>query len=203
MDKARTLGLRRGGPEPRATRAGQPLRPLTVPNLIGYLRLGLLAAFLAIALSSDDGRVPIATVFYGVAAGADYLDGMIARLTGQYSRLGALMDPLIDRLVVVAGVVVCWKFELLPRWALAVLIARELLMVVIVAGALRLGLDLHINWIGRIAVWPTMAALGFALFDWGIDEAFLYAGLAGSIAASAQYVRDGLRELHRRNPRPG
>jgi cardiolipin synthase (CMP-forming) len=203
MDKARTLGLRRGGPEPRATRAGQPLRPLTLPNLIGYLRLGLLAAFLAIALSSDDGRVPIATVFYGVAAGADYLDGMIARLTGQYSRLGALMDPLIDRLVVVAGVVVCWKFELLPRWALAVLIARELLMVVIVAGALRLGLDLHINWIGRIAVWPTMAALGFALFDWGIDEAFLYAGLAGSIAASAQYVLDGLRELRRRSPRPG
>lgn len=180
VEKARTLGLRRGGPEPGATRAGQPLHPLTIPNLIGYVRIGLLAGFLAIALSSDDGRVPIATVFYGVAAGADYLDGMVARLTGQYSRLGALMDPLIDRLVVVCGVIVCWKFELLPRWALAVLIVRELLMVGIVAGALRLGLDLHINWIGRIAVWPTMSALGFALFGWdGIDEIFLYVGLAG------------------------
>jgi cardiolipin synthase len=199
MEKARTLGLRRGGPEPRATRAGQPLRPLTLPNLIGYLRIGLLAAFLAIALSSDDGRVAIATVFFGIAAGADYLDGLIARLTGQYSRLGALMDPLIDRLVVICGVIDCWKFELLPRWGLAVLIARELLMVAIVAGALRLGLDLHINWIGRIAVWPTMAALGFALFAWdGVDEAFLYAGLVGSFAASAQYVRDGLRDLARR-----
>jgi phosphatidylglycerophosphate synthase len=199
MEKARTLGLRRGGPEPRATRAGEPLRPLTLPNLIGYLRIGLLAAFSAIALSSEDGRVPVATVFYGVAAGGDYLDGLIARLTGQYSRLGALMDPLIDRLVVVCGVVVCWKFELLPRWALAVLIARELAMVGVVAAGLRLGLDLHINWIGRIAVWPTMAALGFALFGWdGVDEAFLYVGLAGSLAASAQYVRDGLRELRRR-----
>jgi phosphatidylglycerophosphate synthase len=198
MDKSRTLGLRRGGPEPGATRAGQPLRPLTLPNVVGYLRIGLLAAFLAIALSSDDGRVPIATASYGVAAGADYLDGLIARLTGQYSRLGALMDPLIDRLVVVCGVIVCWKFELLPRWALAVLIARELLMVGVVAGGLRLGLDLHINWIGRIAVWPTMSALGFALFGWnGVDEAFLYAGLAGSLAATAQYVRDGLRELRR------
>jgi cardiolipin synthase (CMP-forming) len=204
MEKARTLGLRRSGPEPGATRAGQPLHPLTIPNLIGYVRIGLLAAFLAIALSSDDGRVAIATVFYGVAAGADYLDGMVARLTGQYSRLGALMDPLIDRLVVVSGVVVCWKFDLLPRWALGVLIIRELLMVVIVAGALRLGLDLHINWIGRIAVWPTMAALGFALFGWdGIDEAFLYVGLAGSLAASAQYVRDGVRELASRRSEPG
>jgi cardiolipin synthase (CMP-forming) len=196
MEKARTLGLRRGGPEPRATRAGQPLRPITLPNLVGYLRLGLLAAFLVIALSSDDGRVPIATVFFAVAAVGDYLDGLLARLTGQFSRLGALMDPLIDRLVVVSGVSVAWKFELLPRWALAVLIAREVAMVVLVAGALRLGLDLHINWIGRLAVWPTMAAFGAALFGWGgLDQVLLYIGLAGSIAASALYVRDGIREL--------
>ena len=51
---------------------------------------------------------------------------MAARVTGQYSRLGALMDPVIDRLLaILAGVVVCWHFELLPRWALAVLVARE------------------------------------------------------------------------------
>jgi cardiolipin synthase len=199
MEKARAIGLRRGGPEPRATRAGQPLRPLTLPNLVGYARLGLLAAFLAIALSSEDGRVPIATVFFTIAAGADYLDGLIARLTGQYSRLGALMDPLIDRLVVICGVIDAWKFELLPRWALAVLIARELLMVVIVTGGLRLGLDLHINWIGRIAVWPTMSAIGFALFGWdSVAEVSLYVGLAGSFAATAQYVRDGVRELRHR-----
>jgi cardiolipin synthase len=199
MEKARTFGLRRGGPEPGATRAGQPLRPLTIPNLVGYVRLGLLAAFLAIALSSDDGRVPIATAFFAIAGFADYLDGLLARLTGQYSRLGALMDPLIDRLVVLCGVIVAWKFELLPRWGLAVLVARELFMIVVVAGGLRLGLDLHINWLGRIAVWPTMSAFGTALFGWdGIDEVLLYVGLAGSLAASAQYVRDGLRALGER-----
>jgi cardiolipin synthase len=197
--KARTFGLDRGGPEPPATRAGQPLHPLTLPNLVGYVRLGLLAAFLVIALSSDDGRVPIATAFFVFAAAADYLDGLLARLTGQYSRLGALMDPLIDRLVVVCGVIVTWKFELLPRWALAVLVARELVMVVLVAGGLRLGLDLHINWIGRLAIWPTMGAFGAALFAWdGLDEVLLYVGLAGSIAASALYVREGMRELARR-----
>jgi phosphatidylglycerophosphate synthase len=195
--KARTLGLRRGGPEPGATRAGQPLRPLTLPNLVGYARLALLAAFLVIALASDDGRVPIATAFFTIAAAADYLDGLLARLTGQYSRLGALMDPLLDRLVVVCGVIVTWKFELLPRWALAALVARELGMVVLVLGGLRLGLDLHINWVGRIAIWPTMAAFGAAFFAWdGLDDALLYVGLAGSYLASALYVRDAVRELH-------
>jgi cardiolipin synthase (CMP-forming) len=200
--KARTFGLERGGPEPTATRAGQPLRPLTIPNLVGYVRLGLLAAFVVVALSSDDGRVPFATVCFTVAAFADYLDGLLARLTGQYSRLGALMDPLIDRLVVLAGVVVTWKFELLPRWGLAALVIRELLMMLLVLGGLRLGLDLHINWVGRIAVWPTMSAFGSVFFGWhGLGEAFLYVGLAGSYLATLLYVRDAGRELRARSSR--
>ena len=196
--RARTFGLDRSGPEPEATRAGAPLRPFTLPNLIGYARIGLLAAFLVIALGSDDGRVPIATVCFAAAGWGDYLDGLVARLTGQYSRLGALMDPLIDRLVVVSGVVVAWHFELLPRWALAVLIARELVMVVVVSEGLRLGLDLHINWFGRVAVWPTMSAFAFGVFGWDtVAEVSLYLGLVGSLAATAQYLRDGLVELRR------
>jgi cardiolipin synthase (CMP-forming) len=200
----RLLGLRRGGPEPVATRAGQPLRPLTLPNLIGFARIGLLGVFAAVAFSSDDGREPLSTACFTIAAASDYLDGMVARVTGQYSRLGALMDPLIDRLVVIVGVAVVWNFELLPRWALAVLLAREALMLVLVLGGLRLGLDLHINWLGRISVWFTMGAVGSALLGWdGVKEPFLYVGLIGSLAASAQYVRDGVRELRAgRAPNP-
>jgi cardiolipin synthase (CMP-forming) len=199
----RLLGLRRGGPEPIETRAGQPLRPLTLPNLIGFARIALLGVFAVVAFSSDDGREPLSTACFAIAAASDYLDGMVARVTGQYSRLGALMDPLIDRLVVILGVAVVWNFDLLPRWALAVLLAREAFMLVLVLGALRLGLDLHINWLGRISVWFTMGAVGAALLDWdGVKEPFLYVGLAGSLAASAQYVRDGLRELHRLRKSP-
>ena len=194
----RLLGLRRDR-EPLETRSGQPLRPLTIPNLIGYARIALLGVFAAVAFSSDDGREPLATVCFTIAAASDYLDGMVARATGQYSRLGALMDPLIDRLVVIIGVAVVWHFELLPRWALVVLLAREALMMVLVAGGLRLGLDLHINWLGRISVWFTMGAVGSALLGWdGVKEPFLYVGLAGSLAASALYVRDGVRSLRDR-----
>jgi len=192
----RLLGLRRGGPEPAATRAGAPLRPFTIPNLIGYARIALLVAFMVLALSSDDGRDTLATICFTVAASSDYLDGLVARVTGQYSRLGALMDPAIDRLVVIAGVVVVWNFELLPRWALAVLVAREVFMLIAVLAALRLGLDLHINWLGRIAVWPTMGAVGSVLLGWeGLGEVLLYVGLAGSIAATVQYGRDAVREI--------
>jgi cardiolipin synthase (CMP-forming) len=71
-------------------------------------------------------------------------------------------------------------------------------MVAIVLAGLRLGLDLQINWTGRLAIWPTMGAFGAALFGWdGTDEILLYVGLAGSFAASALYVRDGLGALKR------
>ena len=192
----RLLGLRRGGPEPVETRAGQPLRPLTLPNMIGFARIALLGVFAVVAFSWDDGREPLSTTCYAVAAWSDYLDGIAARVTGQYSRLGALMDPLIDRLIVIVGVAVMWNFELLPRWALAVLLAREALMLLLVLGGLRMGLDLHINWLGRSSVWFTMGAVGAALLGWdAVKEPFLYIGVAGSLAATAQYVRDGLREL--------
>jgi cardiolipin synthase len=190
------LGLRRSEAEPPQTRAGQPLRPITLPNLIGYLRLGLLATFFSVAFWSDDGRVTGATICFAIAAGADYLDGLLARLTGQYSRLGALMDPFVDRALILCGIAVGWRFELLPRWALALLAARELVMLVAVAAGLRKGLDIDINWVGRLAVWPTMAGVGGALIaDLWLAEAFLYVGLAGALVATALYLRDGLREL--------
>ena len=70
-------------------------------------------------------------------------------MTGQYSRLGALLDPLVDRLLVLSGVIVCWHFELLPRWALALLAARELFDARrSCATRMRHGVDLKINWLG-------------------------------------------------------
>ena len=190
------LGLKRSGPEPLETRAGQPLRPLTLPNLVSYLRICALVVFAVVALSADDGRVTAATLCFTFAAAGDYLDGMVARVTGQYSRLGTLMDPLLDRAVILVGGAVTWKFELLPRWGLAVLAARELVMLVLVGLGMRRGLDIKINWIGRVAVWPAMGAVGLTLIaDTWVAEALLYAGIAGVFAASAAYVRDGLREL--------
>jgi len=189
----RLLGLDRSGPPPPETLAGQPLQPWTLPNAIGYARLALLPVFLVLALGSGDGRVALASVLYAVIGGTDYLDGMLARITGQYSRLGALLDPLVDRLLVVSGVVVCWHFELLPRWALALLAGRELVMLVLTQVALRRGLvDLNVNMLGRWAVWPTMFSLFLAMVSvtW-VAEALLYLGLAMTLGATAIYMRDG------------
>ena len=197
LTKRRLLGLDRSGPPPRETRAGEPLNPWTLPNAIGFTRIALIPVFLVLALDSGDGRVASASVIYAVIGGTDYLDGMAARITGQYSRLGTLLDPLTDRLLVVSGVIVCWHFELLPRWALAVLAARELLMLVVTQVGLRRGLDLEVKMIGRWAVWPTMFSMFLAMVSvtW-VAEALLYLGLAMTIWATVGYLRDGWHALH-------
>jgi CDP-diacylglycerol--glycerol-3-phosphate 3-phosphatidyltransferase len=196
LTRRRLLGLDRSGPPPPETVRGAPLRPLTLPNLIGFLRLAAIPVFLAIALSSDDGRDATATVIFALIAWGDQVDGLVARLTGQYSRLGALMDPLTDRLLIISGAIVAWDFELLPRWALLVLAARELLMLVLTQVALRNGMDLEINMLGRWAVWPVMTAFGVAMIvDAWVSEALLYVGLAMTLAATALYMQDGWRHL--------
>ena len=199
----RLLGLDRSGPPPPDTLAGHPLHPWTIPNAIGFVRLALIPAFLALAMTSKDGQDAGPAAIFAVVAGSDYLDGLVARLTGQYSRLGALLDPVVDRLLVLSGIAVCWRFELLPRWALAVLIARELAVVALARYGLRHGLELEINWPGRLAVWPTMSALAFALIGLHVlSEVLLYVGLALGLAALAMYYRDGMAALRNARPTP-
>jgi cardiolipin synthase len=192
----RLLGLDRSGPPPPETLSGQPLHPWTIPNAIGLTRLALLPVFLIVALRSKDGHSTAAFVIYAVVAGTDYLDGMAARITGQYSRLGTLLDPLTDRALVISGAIVCWKFDLLPRWALAVLAGRELLMLVLTRIAFKRGIELQVKMLGRWAVWPTMAALALALVTHGwVPEAVLYVGLALTLGATVEYLADGWRYL--------
>jgi len=194
LTKERLVGLDRSGPEPPATRRGQPLRPLTIPNLIGYARLAAIPAFLVLAFDSGDGRTVTTAALYLAISGGDYLDGLVARATGQYSRMGAILDPVVDRLTILSGVVVCWHFELLPRWGLAVLVGRELVTVVLAEVGLRRGMDVEVNWLGRIGVWLAMTAIFIALaVETWIATAVLIAGLVALVLATVLYARAGLR----------
>lgn len=194
LNKRRLLGIDRSGGPPPETGKGAPLRPLTLPNLVSFARLALLPVFLALALDSGDGRDALAALLFLAIAWGDQLDGFVARVTGQYSRLGALLDPLVDRGLVLAGAVVCFHFDLLPRWALLALAARELFMLALTRYGMRRGMDVSINMVGRWAVWPIMLAIFLALLvETWVDDAFLLVGLALTLWATALYVREGLR----------
>ena len=194
LTKRQLSGIDRSGGPPPETLKGAPLRPFTIPNAISFVRLALLPVFIALAFEDGDGRDTTAALLYFAIAWGDQLDGLAARLTGQYSRLGALLDPLTDRALVLAGVIVCFHFELLPRWALAILAAREVFMLGLSQWGLQKGFDLKINMVGRWAVWPVMFAIFLTLLTSSpVAEASLYLGIALTLWATVIYVQDGLR----------
>lgn len=193
----RLTGIDRSGPLPASTRKGQPLHPWTIPNLVGYLRLASIPLFLVVAFSTGDGRSAASALLYLWITLGDFIDGFLARATGQYSRLGALMDPVIDRLSALSGAAVCWHFELLPRWGLVLLVIREFATVALARGALRRGLDLEISWVGRLGTFGVFAGLFWTLvIDSWVTVALFFVGLALGIYATSLYAMAGRRALH-------
>jgi len=199
LSAARLLGLDRSGPPPAQSAPDAPWRPWTLPNLIGYVRAALIPAILVLEYRSRSGTDAAAGVCFFVAGAGDYADGVVARVTGQYSRLGAVLDPVLDRCLAVAGLAVCWSYELLPRWLVAVVLAREVLMLLLGQAWVRRGMAIKINWPGRIAVGPTLFGIWLALLGVrGVAEGFVGAGIVLALVATAIYVRDGRRELRAR-----
>jgi cardiolipin synthase len=197
----RLSGLDRSGPPPPATLPGAPWHVWTVPNGIGLVRLALIPLFLILGVSSKTGTDPFPAVLFAAIAWADYADGIAARVTGQYSRFGALLDPIVDRLLIISGGIVCWYHELLPRWALAVLVARELFTLAAGRYAMRRGVDLKINWWGRLAVTPVMAALFAGLVGWHETGAVLITiGVVMALVATVEDLRSARRQLAGRAP---
>ncbi|MFN8151831.1 MAG: CDP-alcohol phosphatidyltransferase family protein [Solirubrobacterales bacterium] len=196
LSRRRLLGLDRSGPEPAQTRAGQPLRPFTIPNLICYVRLAAIPVFCVIAFDSGDGRDALASLIFLAIALGDLLDGFVARATGQYSRLGALLDPVVDRLTILAGASVCWYFELLPRWAIALLALREVATLGLSYYGLKHGADIEITWVGRIAVFLIMGGIFWSMvLDWAIIRIGFSIGVLLSIAATYLYVQEANRHV--------
>jgi len=95
----------------------------TVPNVITVVRL-LLVPVAFTVLVATDAHI-LAFVLFAIAASSDFLDGYIARTTGTESEFGAMLDPLVDRLLLAAGVIGLYVVGRLPLWILICLLVRD------------------------------------------------------------------------------
>lgn len=143
-------------------------RILTVPNLLSILRLILIPIFLWLVLVE---RADMAGVLVLTVSGiTDWADGAIARRTGQFSRLGRLLDPLVDRLTIAATLLGLALRDLIPWWLVALLVLRELVLLALVPALRRRGLvALPVHYLGKAAT--------FALY-WGFPFILVGAGEA-------------------------
>ena len=142
--------------------AVQTDRIFTIPNILSLLRLLGVPVFLWLILGPKlDGW---AVVLLFVAGATDYFDGKIARATGQISRLGQLLDPLADRLYILATLIGLVVRDIVPLWFALVLIARDLILALVLIPLRRRGVvGLPVTFLGKAATFNLLYALPFLL----------------------------------------
>ncbi|MBA3426674.1 MAG: CDP-alcohol phosphatidyltransferase family protein [Rubrobacteraceae bacterium] len=163
-------------------------RVLTVPNALTLLRLLAVPVVLALLLTRTDATDMAAGVLFVLAALTDLLDGVIARRTIP-TRLGTLLDPVADRLMLSGVAIVLAVRGLLPVWTVAILVGRDLLALV---GGLAFGGRIRVSPVGKAATAVLMAAVAFVILGEGNLEMtggiMFYAGFALSLAAALGYA---------------
>jgi len=156
---------------------------LTVPNALSLVRLVMVPVVVALLLARSDG---LAAAFFVLAAITDFLDGKLARRAGP-TRLGQILDPVADRLMLSSVAVVLAIRGLLPVWAVAILVGRDLAALV---GSFAVGSKIRVNRVGKAATAVLMGAVALVVISPGkVGEIVFYAGICLSIAAGLMYVK--------------
>lgn len=187
---------------------------LTVPNVISAIRLCLVPVFLVLLMQGHD---LVATLLFALAAGTDWVDGQIARRTHAVSRVGQLLDPVVDRILMIAGVAGLFIVGRLPLWIIVVVLVRDLLL--LLGGAYflkRYQIRVPVIYLGKVATtflfvgfaglllnWPLIPGLGIVDVTWlpGLSAAacswgiwFVYGGLVLALITTVYYCANALSQ---------
>lgn len=200
---------------------GTPDDPLdavfTVSNVITFARLCLVPVFFVVLMGENN---VLACVLFAVAASTDFLDGMIARRTNTVSVLGRMLDPCVDRLLMISGVLGVLLLGRLPLWIVVLVLARDIVMILgYIILLRRYDIRIDVIYAGKVCTtlffigfaalllnWPVLAGLGITTiswlpgfnadpYSWGIW--FVYAGLILSVFTTGHYVSAALRQYRR------
>jgi CDP-diacylglycerol--glycerol-3-phosphate 3-phosphatidyltransferase len=166
-----------------------------IPNALTLLRLVLIPVFVALLLTSDGGHSWPAAIVFGVAGVSDQIDGWLARRWRVESDFGKVADPLADRLMIVAAVLLLWHADRLPWPALAIP-ARDLVLLAGYKLVVERGYDFSVNLAGKAATWLLYASIAFVMVtpaDWPLW--IFWAGFALGAVALGGYLLKARREV--------
>jgi cardiolipin synthase len=172
-------------------------RVWTIPNVLSFLRLASVPVFVWLFVS---GQEKAAVALFIVGGWTDFFDGYIARRTGAVTELGKLLDPLADRICIVALALALLLTDALPVWLVAIVIARDLAVLVVWSVLERRGFArIPVNFVGKCATAALLFGLGWSAWSQTSWPAASFAGevgfgfvLAGAVLywiAAALYVR--------------
>jgi CDP-diacylglycerol--glycerol-3-phosphate 3-phosphatidyltransferase len=182
-----------------ATRAvSAPLQQL--PNALTIARLCLIPVFVALMLTADGDHSWPAGIVFGVAGITDQIDGFLARRWRVESDFGRIFDPLADRLMIDAAVILLFFADHMPLAGLIVIVGRDAVLLAGYKAIAPQGYELRVNLLGKAATWLLYAGIAFLIVthrstDW--PYWIFWTGLVLAVVAGAVYAAGAWKEVRR------
>ncbi|MFA5453958.1 MAG: CDP-diacylglycerol--glycerol-3-phosphate 3-phosphatidyltransferase [Sulfurimonas sp.] len=170
---------------------------LNLPNLLAFSRILLAPLMFWIILNPDfftDNGYHISWNYYAasllfvLASVTDFFDGFIAREWNQMTMLGSIIDPLADKMLIIAAFLGLMMIGEASAWAIYIIIIRELFITGIRTVALGEGLDIKASWAGKVKTVVQMIAIGFLLMHWPLGTEFLWLAVALTLYSGFEYL---------------
>lgn len=165
---------------------------MNLPIALTLVRIVLVPLLMVFLISSERVNVLIAAVIFAAAALTDWLDGTVARRRNQVTRLGTLLDPVADKLLVAAALISLVQLDMVPAWMAAVIIGRELAVTGLRGVALSMGLVMGASKLGKWKTASQYVAITLLILARGAPEEY---ALLGALAGASLWLALGVTVL--------
>jgi CDP-diacylglycerol--glycerol-3-phosphate 3-phosphatidyltransferase len=179
--------------------------PLNLPNVLTVVRIMLVPVLVVALLGNTREGDVLAAVVFSLASLTDFVDGYLARARGSITTFGKLMDPLADKLLIVAALISLVSLHRLPAWIAMVIITRELAVTVLRLGATQAGVVMAASMFGKVKTCLQIAAILAVIAVHGHSaavSALLYTTAAVTVLSGLDYFF-GLRRRLQQAQAPG
>ncbi len=180
-------------------------RNVNLPNLLTVSRILLIPVFVVLFITPTAGRSVAAAVVFVIAAVTDIVDGYLARRRSEITKLGKLLDPIADKLLVLSGLILLVQFDRIPALIAIVIIAREVAVTGVRAIAAAEGIVLAAETIGKWKMALQVIAIVLLILEGSLDPlrwplhvlgvGLLYLALALALISGGQYLMSFWRQV--------
>jgi CDP-diacylglycerol--glycerol-3-phosphate 3-phosphatidyltransferase len=179
--------------------------PVNLPNLLTVLRIMLVPVLVVALLGNTPAGDVLAAIVFALASLTDFVDGYLARARNTVTNFGKLMDPLADKLLVVAALVSLVSLHRLEAWVAMVIITRELAVTMLRMGASQAGVVLAASMFGKVKTCLQIAAILAVIAVHGQPAwvaVLLYSAVAATVLSGLDYFFGVRRRLAQVQARP-
>lgn len=172
---------------------------LNLPNILALFRIALAPLMLWFLIDRDNSIFStwhpswldyFAGLIFVIASVTDFFDGFIARSWDQMTKLGGILDPLADKMLMLAGFLGLMVIDRASAWAVFLILSREFFITGLRVVAVSEGKNVASTMAGKIKTVVQMIAIGFLIMNWPFATELLWAAVALTLYSGYEYIRD-------------